>query len=160
MISDSNEKIIDNFFDRNFADYLNHFLTFKTPHFFGHVSLEGSIPFYSYEFNMDHPLLQFFIYKINTNYLHNKYMPLRLYINVQYIGMNGTMHTDDGDMTCLYMASETLTEGSGEFEIEGQNKHAFVNNRLILFNAKKLHMGHAPIEDKPRITLVLKTKKI
>ena len=78
-----------------------------------------------------------------------------MYINIQHPNMNGSFHSDDGELTCLYMVTQTL-ENSGHFEIKDEEKINFVQNRLITFDAKKLHRGIAP-DKGVRITLAFKT---
>ena len=83
---------------------------------------------------------------------------LRVYANIQFPGMDGTMHVDDGDMTAIYMVTETLSPGDGAFEYIEEGKHEsinFVQNRLILFEGNK-HKGMAPKEGSPRVTMAFK----
>ena len=80
-----------------------------------------------------------------------------MYINIQHNDMVSDFHADDGEMTCLYMASDTIQD-SGEFEIHDEIKIPFVQNTLVCFQAQKLHKGHAPLNiEQPRITLAFKT---
>ena len=72
--------------------------------------------------------------------------------------MNGYYHNDNGDITCLYMLTKTR-EKDGDFQIKGEDKIKFVQNRLICFDANKMHRGLAP-KDGVRITLAFKTKII
>ena len=89
--------------------------------------------------------------------LERKLDLIRMYINVQHNDMVSDFHADDGEVTCLYMASNTI-EGSGAFEIHDEIVIPFVQNTLVCFAAQKLHKGHAPLNiDQPRITLAFKT---
>jgi len=82
----------------------------------------------------------------------------RVYANIQYPGMDGAMHTDDGDMTAIYMISNTLGSGIGSFEYIEEGKCEsidFVQNRLVLFEGN-IHRGLAPKELNPRVTVAFK----
>ena len=82
---------------------------------------------------------------------------IRAYANLQFLGMDGSWHTDDGEQTCLWMATESLPKGSGEFKTK-KEKIKFEFNKLIIFDAKTIHKGMAPKEiNTPRITLAFKT---
>ena len=111
--------------------------------------------FYTSICNPQNDLTNFLFFKLKKTL--NKNLKLeRMYINIQHPNMNGSFHLDDGDMTCLYMVTKTL-ENSGHFEIKDEEKINFVQNRLIAFDAKKLHRGIAPNKG-VRITLAFKTK--
>ena len=71
--------------------------------------------------------------------------------------MNGVFHKDDGDITCLYMVTKSRKNNDGSFEIEGDKKIQFIQNRLICFDSNKMHRGLAPNKG-IRITLAFKTK--
>ena len=84
---------------------------------------------------------------------------LKVYSNLQFNGMDGRWHDDDGEITCLWMATKSLPKGSGEF-VTKKERIKFDFNKLIMFNAKQLHKGMAPKElNTPRITLAFKTRK-
>ena len=70
--------------------------------------------------------------------------------------MEGSWHKDDGDLTVLYMATQTLEPGVGCLEIRDMEPINFVQNRLVWFNASKYHRGRAPNTYHPRITLAFK----
>ena len=99
------------------------------------------------------PLMEFIFIKIQ-NRLNKKLKLLRGYTNLQYPGMEGSYHADDGDITCLYMVA-----GEGDFEIKNEKRFKFIEDDLILFHASKEHRGHAP-KKKHRISLVFKAKII
>lgn len=86
-----------------------------------------------------------------------------MYINIQHPNMDGCFHIDTSEnesvyMTCLYMVTNSLKEG-GAFEIKNEDIIPFVQNRLIIFDAKKLHRGLSPSKNKVRITLAFKIRK-
>ena len=75
--------------------------------------------------------------------------------------MDGNWHPDIFDVsthTFLYMLSKNV-EG-GEFEIQNEKKYEYKFNRLIWFDARKMHKGLAPTNNVPRVTLAFKTKLI
>jgi len=148
-------QIIDNWLDKNLVDYLEDYFLYKFPHFYGHKSNDkDNNSFYASGLNPDDALNNFLFFKLKKTL--NKNLRLeRMYINVQHPNMNGSFHPDDGDITCLYMVTKTL-ENSGHFEIKDEEKINFVQNRLIAFDAKKIHRGNAPNKD-VRITLAFKT---
>ena len=84
---------------------------------------------------------------------------IRSYANLQFTKMDGEWHTDDGQITCLWMATKSLPKGSGTLEV-GKEKIKFDFNKLVMFDAKTKHRGLAPKEfNTPRITLAFKTEK-
>ena len=87
----------------------------------------------------------------------------RVYANIQFKGMNGSFHNDDGDFTVLYMVTPTL-DGSGQFQYRnekgGVEEIEFVQNRLIWFAGSSLkHRGLAPDTDLPRVTVAFKVTR-
>ena len=107
--------------------------------------LQGQFPFC--------PLMDFIFWKIQK-FLKKELRLIRVYSNLQYSNMPGDYHVDDGNMTCLYMVN-----GEGAFQIKNENKIEFEEDKLILFDAKKLHKGNAPSKGS-RITLAFKTNII
>ena len=152
-------KIIDNFLEKDLIIYLEDVFMFKTPHFYGHKSHEKSNFFYVSDINMNDTLIKFIILKLQKEFKFNEV--LRSYINIQFYGMDGEWHQDDGSNTILIMITKTLKKGSGQFELKDSkkiNKIDFIQNRLIHFDATKFHRGLAPEEtNTPRITLAFKT---
>jgi len=152
-------KIIDNFLEKELIEYLKNVFMFKTPHLYGHKSHEKSNFFYNSDINMEDTLIKFIILKLQKEFKFNEV--LRSYINVQFYGMDGDWHTDDGKNTILLMVTKTLKNGSGDFQIKMDNKInkvGFVQNRLIFFDASFQHRGLAPKElNTPRITFAFKT---
>ena len=148
-------QIIDNWLDENLVDYLENYFLYTFPHYFGQKSdNEYNDCFYVSALNPDDALNNFLFFKLKKT-LNKNLKLIRMYINIQHSNMNGSFHPDDGEMTCLYMVTKTL-ENSGHFEIKDEEKINFVQNRLIAFDAKKLHRGIAPNEG-VRITLAFKT---
>lgn len=151
-------KIIDNALDKDLINYLNNIFIYKIPHFYGHSSNENSLKFYTSDLNKEDIFINYIV-----NALNIKNNILRSYINVQFNGMEGDWHIDDGTETILLMISKTLMKNSGEFKLKKENNIInidFIQNRLIIFNSKILHKGCAPIEiNTPRVTLIFKTEK-
>ena len=87
---------------------------------------------------------------------------IRCYINLQFTKMDGEWHQDDGEITCLWMATQTLPKGSGTLQLKNKREDVkFEFNKLVMFDAKRPHRGLAPKEfNTPRITLAFKTRKI
>ena len=154
-------KVIDNWLEPHLVQFLDGNLTFERPHWFGHRSVEDDTPkkggFYNHTLDPQEALNKYLFYKL-VKTLNMDLGLIRMYFNVQWKGMNGSFHDDDGDLTCLYMVTKTLPGEEGCLEIKGEEKYQFVQNRLIVFEAKKLHKGLAPKKG-PRITLAFKTKR-
>lgn len=150
--------IIDNWLEPDLASYLSFYLEKRILYNAGHGSdkqkdntsfLFGVVP--------ESPLIDFLSLKIK------KILPveiLRTYTNLQYNNMDGEFHADDGDITFLYMPSKKLKLNEGHFEIKDEGKFEYKFNRLIYFDAKKLHKGNSPIQNIARITLAFKTKAL
>jgi hypothetical protein len=143
--------IINNFLSIDLNNYLNNYLKDNVK-LVSQTSnnLENKKPFLMGIFNYC-PLMDFIFNKIQ-NKIKKKLTLTRCYSNLQYPDMDGSFHTDDGDITCLYMI-----HGNGPFEIKNDKKIKFKEGRLIIFDAKKLHKGHAPKKGY-RITLAFKAK--
>ena len=157
-------KVIDNWLDKDLVDHINNRCLFNVPHYWGHDSekvwdINNKNFFYATNLNHEDNLWGFLFYKVKKSLNLNLNL-IRMYINVQHEGMHGNFHTDEGSVTCLYMVTKTLQKNSGCFEIKGENKIDFIQNRLIAFDALKEHIGHAPDEKEVRITLAFKTKII
>jgi hypothetical protein len=155
------KKIVDNWLDQDLVEFLEYNFLYEKAHWFGHSSLGKSKNindcFYSHELDGNEPINKYLFYKLKKTLNINLNL-LRMYLNIQWKEMNGFFHTDDGDITCLYMATKTREKDSA-FEIKGSDKIKFVQNRLICFDANKMHRGTAP-NDGVRITLAFKTKII
>jgi hypothetical protein len=152
--------VVDNFISKDLLECMNYSFN-NSPHYI-HMSVNdftGSC-FYNIPLELNNPFVWFYFNKLNDLFLKNNYQPLRAYVNIQHKYMDGEFHTDDGDLTCLLMLSKTLQKEEGVFEIENGEKIDFVQNRLILFDAKNYHRGIGPRTNVTRMTFALKTKKI
>jgi|TARA_Y100000114_G_C11761272_1_gene329872 hypothetical protein len=148
--------VVDDWLDKDLVNYLENLFLYNYPHYYGHKSNDSDTScLYNSSLNINDSLNYFLFYKLKQT-LKQKINLKRMYINIQHSNMNGSFHTDDGDMTCLYMVTQSLDK-EGYFEIKNENKINFVQNRLIYFDAKKLHRGLAPTKlGKVRITLAFK----
>lgn len=148
-------KIIDNWLSKDLSNYLEEYFLYNFPHYYGHKSndLDQEV-FYNSTLNTQDALNNFLFFKLQKT-INKKLKLERMYINVQHQNMNGSFHIDREELTCLYMVTETLND-SGYFEIQDEEKINFVQNRLIIFDAKKKHRGLAPNKG-VRITLAFKT---
>jgi hypothetical protein len=141
--------IIDNFLSSDLNEHLNNYLKNsiqfklqKSSEIDEQYFLMGIFPYC--------PLMDFIFNKIKKNVKMNLKLE-RCYSNLQFPKMDGSFHIDDGDITCLYMV-----HGEGPFEIKDNDKIIFKEKRLIVFDAKTPHKGHAPKKGY-RITLAFKT---
>jgi len=148
-------KEINDWLDQDLNNFLSYKFLYETPHFFREFSKDPNKKFYSFNFDQNDLIINYLAFKLQTTLQLNLKFN-RIYMNVQHPGMSGEFHTDDdqGGLTCLYMLV-----GSGNFEIKDEKTFKFEKNKLICFDARKLHMGHAP-KDGARITLAFKTKII
>ena len=148
-------KEITNWLDQDLNKFLSHKFLYETPHFFQEFSVDPNKKFYSFNFDSNDLIINYLTFKLQTT-LQLTLKFNRIYMNVQHPGMSGEFHTDDdeGGLTCLYMLV-----GSGNFEIKDEKTFKFEKNKLICFDARKLHMGHEPKKG-PRITIAFKTKII
>ena len=147
--------IIENWLEKDLCDFLEKKLLYETPHYYSQRSIaknKNMNLFYITVLNQQDNLMSFLISKLKKD-LNKKLNVIQFYMNVQHPGMNGSFHSDPGDLTCLYMLT-----GEGNFEIKNEKSINFKKNKLICFDAKKLHRGLAPKKG-VRITLVFKTTK-
>tara|TARA_R100001086_G_C11759273_1_gene237629 strand:- start:149 stop:613 length:465 start_codon:yes stop_codon:yes gene_type:complete len=150
-------QIIDNWLDKDLVVYLNNYFLYTFPHYYGHKSNSADEhSFYNSNLNPKDALNNYLFFKLKKTLNMSHIELIRMYINIQHANMNGSFHTDDGKMTCMYMVTKSLKD-SGAFEIKNENKIDFIQNRLIAFDAEKLHRGHAPNKGEVRITLAFKT---
>ena len=155
--------VMDDWLDLEFCDHLAKHILYFTPHSYGHTSNKGEgIPFYHTEFNKGNFHIKYMCRKLAREVIKGNCGFLRVYANIQFPGMDGAMHFDDGDMTAIYMVTDTLSPGNGSFEYIEDGKHGpyrksidFVQNRLVLFEGNK-HRGMAPKEGNPRVTMAFK----
>ena len=146
--------IIEDWLEKDLCDFLEKKLLYETPHYFTNKSnKEAKNRFYNTILNPHDNLNAFLISKLKKD-LNKELDILEFYMNIQHPGMHGTFHTDPGDLTCLYMLT-----GEGDFEIKYEEPINFKKNKLICFDAHKLHKGLAPKKG-ARITVAFKTKII
>jgi len=144
---------IDDWLDKDLNEFLSYKFLYETPHFFREFSVDPNKKFYSHDFNHNDLIINYLTFKLQKTLLLNLKFK-RIYMNIQHSGMNGEFHKDDDEegLTCLYMLT-----GSGDFEIKDEKTFQFKKNKLICFDARKLHMGHEP-KTGSRITIAFKTK--
>lgn len=154
--------IKENWLNEEYALWLRNKFLFDTDHKYGHLSTNNILlkPFYYSPFSNSDPLINFVITKLKFDFFkdNKNFNVLRSYINIQHQGMDGDWHTDDGNMTALWMPCESNNNG-GEFEIIINNEIQKINyrfNQLIIFNANQKHRGLAFNDFKPRVTLAFK----
>ena len=154
--------VVDDWLDIEFCDHLAHHILYSLHHAYGHTSNEGDkVPFYHTEFNKEIFHIKYMCRKISREVIKDNCGFLRAYAYIQFPGMDGTMHFDDGDMTAIYMVTQTLCPGDGVFEYieDGKTESIdFVQNRLILFEGNK-HRALAPKGTDPRVTVAFKIVK-
>tara|TARA_Y100001963_G_C6622964_1_gene372640 strand:- start:203 stop:676 length:474 start_codon:yes stop_codon:yes gene_type:complete len=149
----------DKVFDPLLVTHLNDFILKSKMNLQCSDEGDGS-QFLQTNFSLEDPLIQYIAIKIFNSFdekIKSKRI-IRAYANIQFAGMNGCYHIDDGDFTGLLMVSKTLDKGDGCFVTEKESVD-FVSNRVIVFNAKEKHKGNAPKDNSkgPRITLAFKT---
>ena len=152
-------RIIENYFDPILLKLLHEHIL-KEPLSYGEFSKSvDDKRFFSLNFDFQDNLTKYLCMTVAET-LKQQTGFLRVYANIQFKDMHGSFHSDDGDNTVLVMISDTLDQGDGCF-VRGERSVDFVQNRCIIFNAKDDHKGLASTkEEKPRITLVFKTKKL
>jgi hypothetical protein len=168
FLGHQNYKIINNWLEPIFCNFLYEKFLFHTPHFFDNYSQKNSVKesnnFYSSPLSNDEHIL-FLKYKLKNDFFYNYNIVeiLRVYLNIQHQGMNGDFHQDDGNMTCLFFPGPSLNCG-GEFEIKLENndiiKIPYINNQLVMFNSSLFHRGLAFTIRWPRLTLAFKCNVI
>ena len=138
-------KIIDNWLDKDFSDFLSYYFLRKYPHFYNEMSNSGSEDniFYSSDIDHENPIAIFLMQKLRKLFLINLIIR-RIHINVQHPGMDGSLHDDPNDITAVYFVTKSL-HNSGELVI-GDEIVDFKKNRLVCFDSKVLHKGLAPAE--------------
>tara|TARA_R110000737_G_C14384265_1_gene451124 strand:- start:113 stop:598 length:486 start_codon:yes stop_codon:yes gene_type:complete len=157
MKKDISTTVIDNWLEPQLANFLSDYLDKGIVYQTGHGStLTGTTSFLFGVVPLS-PLTDFLIYKLK--FIHPIEV-LRIYTNLHYNNMGGDFHLDDGDITFIYMPSKGLNSGEGHFEIKDEGKFEYKFNRLIYFDAKKLHKGNPPKQNIPRITLSFKTQSL
>ena len=155
--------VTDNWLDLEFCDHLSRHVTYCMPHNFGaNSNPDDNQTFYRADFSLEDFHTKYMCRKLSREVIKEDCLFTKVYANVQYRGMDGSFHLDDGDFTVLYMITPTL-DGSGKFEYRdrgGIKKLDFVQNRLIVFVGGELqHRGMSPDSDLPRVTVAFKVNK-
>jgi len=176
-------KIVKNWLDQDFINYLNHTFLHEYPHFYKEGSTKKSVGkgdmFYSFDFStgsntaieyLKHKLIKsFFASKENKGEKNvwrgnNLVQPIffdRIYFNVQHPGMDGTFHRDyEKGKTALLMI--TPEDKGGAFVYKDKNRVkeiSYEQNKLIVFDGSIPHYGKSFFK-KPRITLTFKKIKL
>ena len=146
--------IVENWLDSDLSDVLEKEFLYNTPHHYGHKAHEyEKNVFYATTLNQRDPLIRYLFDKLKKT-VNSELILHKVYINVQHPNMESGFHVDEGNMTAIYMVT-----GSGNFQIKNQKDIKFKKNKLICFDATKLHRGLAPTKG-VRITLAFKTTKI
>ena len=158
-------KVIDDWLDPEFCDHLSYDILFNMKHTYGHRSDYSKLTprFYRADFVGNNFHIKYMCRKINKEVIQSDCKFSMPYANIQFKGMDGTFHKDDGDFTILYMVTPTL-DGSGQFQYRnGKGKVEeieFVRNRLIWFSGSSVqHRGLAPDTDLPRVTVAFKVTR-
>jgi len=158
-------KVIDDWLDPEFCDHLAYDILFRMPHRYGYRSdVSAETPrFYRAEFGENNFHVKYMCRKLSREVIQSDCQFTRVYANIQFKGMNGSFHNDDGDFTVLYMVTPTL-KGSGQFQYRNEKGEVeeieFVQNRLIWFAGSSLkHRGLAPDTDLPRVTVAFKVER-
>ena len=149
--------VIDDWLEPQLANFMSMYLHKGIVYQAGHASNLGDNTSFLFGIVPSSPLTEFLTYKLK---FIRPIEVLRIYTNLHYNNMGGDFHQDDGDITFIYMPSKGLKSDEGHFEIKDEEKIEYKFNRLIYFDATKLHKGHAPKQNVPRVTLAFKTTAI
>ena len=157
-------RVLDNWLDLEFCDHLAYDILYNMKHTYGHTSdnSKETPRFYRADFVGNNFHIKYMCRKLSREVIQSECQFSIPYANIQFKGMDGAFHRDDGDFTVIYMVTPTL-EGSGHFEYEDGNavkQVDFVQNRLIVFEGSTtLHRGLSPDSDLPRVTIAFKVTK-
>ena len=158
-------KVIDDWLDPEFCDHLAYDILFRMPHRYGYRSDASALTprFYRAEFDDNNFHVKYMCRKLSREVIKSDCQFVRAYANIQFKGMDGMFHKDDGDFTVLYMVTPTL-EGSGQFQYRNEKGEVvavdFVQNRLVWFAGSSVkHRGLAPDTDLPRVTVAFKINR-
>ena len=156
-------KIFDDWLDHTFCTSLDENVLMHTTHGYGQyanrdVSDQNAFCYSDCSFDDFH--IQYLVEKIKEC-VGNKVEFIKVLTNIQYMGMNSAFHSDDGDLTAIYMISPTL-DNSGFFEYKGEgyrtiNKVGFKQNRMIIHDDVE-HRASSPETVRPRITIAFQMK--
>ena len=104
-----------------------------------------------------------YLYEIICKKLDKKFTSIgRIYANGQTVGQNGSIHSDDGEMTFIYYPNlEWKTEYQGNLNFYHNREIIetviYKSNRAILFPAHMIHGAEAPIgKEQLRVSLAYK----
>ena len=169
FVKETNFSEYKNFMDKDFITYLNNHYLMDVFHRYGGTSGLGTGGKTFFATEVDHDAIS----NVVTYKLRKKFGVIqvkRIYINLQFSGMDGDWHSDDGEKNYMLMVTPTLKEDSGCFEICDTptpkpptektkiHKVAFEQNKVVIFTAKLWHRGRSPLEtNTPRITLAFKS---
>jgi len=147
----------DNFISSELILSLRSDILFDRKHTFG-MSSVGQDPFYSVDLNPEEPVIKLLLNKINS-LVSGAYNIKRVYANIQYSGMNGSWHTDDGQLTALLFINEELQDGNFEIKLSSNDISTIepLPGRLLVFDSALLHRGLSSSTLRiPRISLAFK----
>ena len=158
-------KTFDDWLDTSFCTSLDEYILTYTPHRYGQYAnrdVEGQNTFYYSDCSFDDFHIQYLREKIKEC-LGRKVEFVKVLTNIQYQGMDSAFHSDDGDLTAIYMVSPTLDD-SGFFEYKDKgyrtiNKVGFRQNRMIMHDNVE-HRATSPNTVRPRITIAFQMKNI
>jgi len=152
--------VVKDFLPARTCTLLEEFVLFKCKHQYGHNSNHNDENcFYTVFLNKKWFLYNYLINEICHTLKLSKLILSRFYANIQYPGMNGTWHVDEGDdqaRTALIMLGPTQPKGVGIFQTRDKDID-FERGKLIFFKGRVLHRalsGNNP--HYPRITLAFK----
>ena len=157
--------VLDNWLDPVFCEQLANHILYGMPHKYGCTSFSESVDkiteFYMGDFDFEDFHIKYMCYKLSQEVFKRTCKFSRVHANIQFNGMDGSFHKDDGDFTVLYMVTPTL-DGVGHFEYqdEGVKQVDFVQNRLAIFRGSDIvHRGMSPNIGPPRITVSFKVNE-
>ena len=156
-------KVFDDWLDLTFCASLDEYILMNTPHRYGqHANrdAEAQNTFYYSECSFDDFHIQYLREKIKEC-IGVGVEFIKVLTNIQYMGMDSAFHSDDGDMTAIYMVSPTL-DNSGFFEYKNEgyrtiNKVEFKQNRMIIHDDVE-HRARSPETVRPRMTIAFQMK--
>jgi len=151
---------VKNYLDRDLIDLLERYYLFEHAHFYSHSSKDDNTGNYFFASDVTKDKLTHYVaYKLQKQFDIKGFK--RIYFNLQFNGMSGAWHKDDGHKTYMLMITKTLKKDSGCFEVKVGSEiksFPFERNKLIIFESNLFHRGLAPLEPgQPRMTLAFKT---
>ena len=104
-----------NFMDEDFITYLSNYYLINVLHRYGHTSRRGTGGKTFFATEVDHDVVSNFVtYKLRKKFGVNQFN--RIYINLQFNGMGGDWHLDDGKKTYMLMVTPTLKKVTEELK--------------------------------------------